>query len=80
MLTCGLWPDNDLFLVFFSGEVESLLLTGLHELPLASEHLGEGGVAAGEGVLHGCSRRRGDERKGGRDGGRSATLRHVRVG
>lgn len=79
MLTCGLWPDNDfggVFCFVFPGEVESLLLTGLHELPLASKHLGEGGVAAGEGVLHGCSRRRWDERM---VEGQPA-LRHVRVG
>lgn len=36
------------------GDMERVKLTGLHELSLASKHLGESGMAAGEGVLHGC--------------------------
>lgn len=41
------------------------LLTGLHEQSLAPEHLGEGDVAAGEGVLHGVRTlpRRGGQRQ-----------------
>lgn len=42
---------------FFGGggrDMERVKLTGLHELSLASKHLGESGMAAGEGVLHGC--------------------------
>lgn len=47
-------------------------------MSLASKHLGEGGMAAGEDVLHGCptSTRWGEKTEEG-DDGRSATLRHI---